>query len=467
MEIQHCSEIDEKKRRSGDEEEGFGVRFLSDDTSSQVRDKNVRYGSRKADDEVVDDDSCSNFSDMSNSEINDGPENATHAHDDFDSRKDKEVTVSPTRLLDCEEIPRPIVFMSNQKEQATIKELYDEKNRRNIKKDGITFSCSKVESTNNIMTKTYSCAMVKEVMNNPAGIWKSMPSYRGSSKIKCTPCTGMEKGYFAKNTYWFEIHNGRYHQCQLRQDGRHGSLDNRSPLRLITASPNWGINREKLQEMKNELVNCPDSWWEGLPKQGKSRRWLKGIGNPQTQEAVAFQKRIQSVMQPFLNDIRKQNPSLQYWKVGALRTAPGSRSQYEKMNSQLHADYSEEVLSRPECERPMSMIMALDDFEFMYKLDVDDEKINTLTVHGMQAIAFTNELFHAGGENKTNTHVYRLFAYIVSNRADFPNGKLFTENKSNLTKLHDKRKMERVEESNKMKSASGRNRKQTNFFIND
>jgi hypothetical protein len=356
--------------------------------------------------------------------------------------------------------------MSNQKEQATIKELFDEKNRRNIKKDGITFSCSKVESMKYMMTKTYSCAMVKEVKNNSAGIWKSMPSYRGSNMIKCIPCTGMEKGHFTKKKYWFEIHNGRLHQCRLRQDGRHCSSDDRSPLRLITASPNWGINSEKLQEMKIELKNCPDSWWEGLPKQGTSRRWLKGIGNPQTQEAVALQKRVQSVMQPFLNDIRKQNPSLQYWKVGALRTAPGSRSQYEKMDSQLHSDYSEEVLSRPECERPMSMIMALDDFEFMYKLDEDNEKINTLTVHGMQAIAFTNELFHAGGENKTNKHVYRLFAYIVSNRADFPNGTLFTENKSNVTKLDNKRKMEREEESYEERSALGRYRKQTIFFIN-
>ena len=111
--------------------------------------------------------------------------------------------------------------------------------------------------------------------------------------------------------------------------------------------------------------------------------------------------------------------------------------------------------------------MALDDFEFMYKLDDDNEKINTMTVHGMQAIAFTNELFHACGENKTDNCVYPLFAYIVSNHADFPNGTLFTENKSNVTKLDNKRKMEREEESNEKKSASGRNRKQTNFFIND
>jgi hypothetical protein len=190
--------------------------------------------------------------------------------------------------------------------------------------------------------------MLKEVKNNPARIWKSMPSYRECNKIKCIPCTGMEKGHYTKTYHWFRIYNGRLHQCRSRQDGKQCSLDDRSPLRLITASSNWGINKEMLKEMKNELKNCPDSWWEGLLKQGTLRRWLKGIENPQTQEAVAFQRRVQSIMQPFLNVIVKQNPSLQYWKVGVLRTAPGSQSQYEKMDSQLHSDYSEEVLSRPE-----------------------------------------------------------------------------------------------------------------------
>jgi hypothetical protein len=114
--------------------------------------------------------------------------------------------------------------------------------------------------------------------------------------------------------------------------------------------------------MKNELENCPESWWDSLPKQGISMRWLKGIGNPQTPEAVAFQRRVQSIMEPFLYYIRKQHPSLQYWKVGAFCTAPRSPSQYEKMDWQLHSDYSEEVLLRPKCERPISLIMALDDF---------------------------------------------------------------------------------------------------------
>ncbi len=85
-------------------------------------------------DRLVSGDKSSRFSYMSDTEMNDGPENTTHAHEDNDVRKDKEGTVVPPRMVDCKVIPRPIVFMSHQKEQATAKQLYDDKNRRNIKK---------------------------------------------------------------------------------------------------------------------------------------------------------------------------------------------------------------------------------------------------------------------------------------------------------------------------------------------
>ncbi len=168
-------------------------------------------------------------------------------------------------------------------------------------------------------------------------------------------------------------------------------------------------------------------------------------------------------MEPFLNYIRIQNPSLQYWKVGVLHTAPRSPSQYGKMDWQLHSDYSEEVLLRPECKQPMSLIIALDNFEFVYELDneedEDEAEIKTMTVHGMQAIAVTNELFHAGGENKMDKTLYHLFVYIVSHHADFPNGTVFTRNKSNVTKLEKERRRKREEQSFEEGTVSGRNRK--------
>ena len=77
--------------------------------------------------------------------------------------------------------------------------------------------------------------------------------------------------------------------------------------------------------------------------------------------------------------------------------------------------------------------------------NVDDDDICSITVRSGHAIAFTNELFHAGGENMTKKTIYRLFAYIVSDEKDYPNSKVFTKNRSNMNKLNAARKrFERV-----------------------
>ncbi len=50
------------------------------------------------------------------------------------------------------------------------------------------------------------------------------------------------------------------------------------------------------------------------------------------------------------------------------------------------------------------MIVALDDFEFFCKLEnTETEEYHTTTVKRKQAIAFTNELFHAGGQTRQIT----------------------------------------------------------------
>ncbi len=91
------------------------------------------------------------------------------------------------------------------------------------------------------------------------------------------------------------------------------------------------------------------------------------------------------------------------------------------------------------------MIMALDKFEFLYKFDDhnnnddDNEGIKQMTVNKGEAIAFTNKCFHAGGQNRSNKFLYRLFVHIVSDISDFPAGTLFTRNESNMKKLQKER----------------------------
>jgi hypothetical protein len=156
-------------------------------------------------------------------------------------------------------------------------------------------------------------------------------------------------------------------------------------------------------------------------------------------------QQIEEMMHPYLDFIKSQYRHLRYWKVGALRTEPNTKSQYEKCGDQLlHSDYLEEVMKRDPQNCLMLVIMALnEDFEFLYEDkddddedgNVDEDDICALTVRKGHAIVFTNKLFHAGGANNTGKTIYRLFGYIVSNEEDYPNNRVFTKNMSNMITL--------------------------------
>jgi hypothetical protein len=122
--------------------------------------------------------------------------------------------------------------------------------------------------------------------------------------------------------------------------------------------------------------------------------------------------------------------------------APNAKSQHEKCGNVLHSDYTGKVLKQPIDEQPWSMIVALDDFEFFCKLEsTETEDYQITMVKRKQAIAVTNKLFHAGGPNKTDKYVNRLFAYITSNEADYLPGTVFTHTTANVTKLAEARKI--------------------------
>jgi hypothetical protein len=70
----------------------------------------------------------------------------------------------------------------------------------------------------------------------------------------------------------------------------------------------------------------------------------------------------------------------------------------------------------------MSIIMALDSFYFLYKKNCGWGITRVIEQHvpSGQAILFTSGLNHAGGKCVTNEYNYRLFAYIVSDKVDYP-----------------------------------------------
>ena len=325
---------------------------------------------------------------------------------------------------------------------ATVRDLFT-RERKNIKIDGISYSSGiAIETRRNKKIieykKVYRCLMVLNKRNKKEG-WSILARHRDSSNKDFVGCKGRMEGFFLKDRYWF-----RMKQCHTCDKGG-GSLDNRPRIQMISPAPSWNITRNNLLSMRKVLETCPKNFWENLTHQGASRQWLKEIAAPRTEQGESVRRQIEEMMKPYLDMVKFQNPHLRFCRVGALRTQPKTQSQYKKSGNQLHADYPETVKMRDPGERPMSIIMALDEpFKFLYEDkdndddddDVDEDDICELMVNKGHAIAFTDELFHAGGDNGTNRAIYRLFAYVVSDEKDYLNNMVFTKNKANMEKLN-------------------------------
>ena len=377
--------------------------------------------------------------------------------------------------------PSPVlpVFLRREQSPATPADLFDLA-KRNIRIDSTCYSCSHAcydkGSKKTVIRKVFMCAMVRVQRG-----WISRPSYRaekrGSKAARKAPpesdiagksskklgerkgktaaaqknvvlqrCTGKLVGYFRKQDYYFRQHGTAFHSCKLEHSGRRGDLDSRPPFLTISAAPSWGITDPVLMQMKASLQECPESWWTPLPRQAHTRHWLQRMGEADTQLQHFMRSKIESLLMPYFKFIQTIYPEMLYWKVGALRTQGNAPSQYQLWSNSLHTDYSEAVLSRPPRERPISVIMALDAFSFFKRPSVLDgagvPEYDEVTVRKGQAIAFTSSQLHAGGPNTMKVPVYRLFAYMVSNKADFPAGEVYPDTirrraAASAARLHD------------------------------
>jgi hypothetical protein len=366
------------------------------------------------------------------------------------------------------------VFLRRELSAAMPTDLFN-RTKGNIRIDETYYKCSHADfvpgSKKSTIKKVYMCAMVRCEKG-----WVARPSYRAnprgspaaedtapakndkgetpkeatkevavqtrSAVGKRTPkkkddvlqvCQGKMVGHFRKNDYYFRIHMGAFHDCKLQHGGRQSDADSRPPFLAISAAPSWGITDTVLTEMKTALQTCPEDWWSPLPAQDYTRYWLRRIGEASTGPQKFMKDKIESLIATYFRFIQTMYPEMRYWKVGALRTQGGAPSQYEMWDYKLHRDYSHKVLKRPPNERPLSVIVALDDFSFYREpafpdtVDGTSVKYEEITVHRGQAIAFTSALLHAGGPNNSREPIYRLFAYMVSNAGDFPVGRVYPD----------------------------------------
>jgi hypothetical protein len=104
-------------------------------------------------------------------------------------------------------------------------------------------------------------------------------------------------------------------------------------------------------------------------------------------------------------------------KGSAILSAPNAPVQYEGHNQRLHSDYTVDVLEQPPNKWPVSIIVAVDPFQFMHlpTQDIMRRDIQTIRVNPGEMVMFTNRCLHSGDMNNSEQFSLRLFVYMVSN----------------------------------------------------
>jgi hypothetical protein len=132
-------------------------------------------------------------------------------------------------------------------------------------------------------------------------------------------------------------------------------------------------------------------------------------------------KVVEWVMKPIIDQIQSKYPSLVCVKYGEIKSLPNCPSQYEGHNFKFHSDYASKLLKLPPENRLVSVILALDPFDFMYlpHITLTRKDITHLTVPAGHAIMFTNACLHLGGPNNSDSTKICLFAYMASSMIIF------------------------------------------------
>ena len=219
--------------------------------------------------------------------------------------------------------------------------------------------------------------------------------------------------------------------------------DNRVPICIFSPPPEtpWMVDKD-VEELKLMFEN--PLLWDGLVG-GTTKSTSRRMYTRYLEEFPEMYGMVEKCMAKYIAWVQQQYPGLTHYKLAALKSYNGAKSQYEGCYKRLHSDFGDTVNTCPPMLRPVSLIVAIDDFDLMYLKDRREkrEDIITQTIRSRQAVMFTNYCLHAGGACNSGFVNYRLFAYMASNDAHIPRGRVFfydSDEPSGVWKRDDKSK---------------------------
>jgi hypothetical protein len=211
-----------------------------------------------------------------------------------------------------------------------------------------------------------------------------------------------------------------------------GVIDNRPQLERILPNIKNGnyLLRQGIEEVLREFSKAEKNdknLWQNITGGNTMRKWIPDMYDNNVKR-VALKGIIEKALEGYITIVQERYPALKYFKVGALKSLPGAELQFVGHGGKLHSDYPQSVEELESRLRPVSIIVGLNSFKFMWLNDRTsrESEIRKLTVYPGEMIMFTNHCLHAGGENSTNEEQTRLFAYLASDESHFPSGEVTT-----------------------------------------
>ena len=182
-------------------------------------------------------------------------------------------------------------------------------------------------------------------------------------------------------------------------------------LHLKHGQCKWMLSHEQAQEMQKRLKDY-EGW---VPVTGGNRtRWHA----PDLEKDSDLCSHVTNFMRPIIEQMfSKFHPDFQWEhvKYNALKTAATLGSRLKGYYGRLHSDYHDILRHLGPSDHPMSVIIALDEFNLYHlpRRDCNQKEMEFVKVEKGEVIAFKAECLHSGGERVSDRDGFRLFAYVT------------------------------------------------------
>jgi len=115
-----------------------------------------------------------------------------------------------------------------------------------------------------------------------------------------------------------------------------------SQLERISPNIKYGnyLSRKRIEDVLREFKNAEKNnknLWKNITGGNTMRKWIPDMYDNNA-KCVALKVIVEKALKAYITIVQERYPTLKYFKVGALKSLPGAKSQYVGHGRKLHSE---------------------------------------------------------------------------------------------------------------------------------